>query len=122
MEQEKENKLPVVVYQKLGKAIPSHKQDCRTPFGKWVEGDPCRILIDPRQDRREMLDTIIHEVLHEALKETTEEGVVRISALVSEILWREGYRQIEDLNPRNYKKINSDNGQKRKNRRIAGKR
>lgn len=91
------NKLPVVVYKKLGRARPSHSSNkkSKTPYGQWVEGDPCQIMVDPRQEPEEMLDTIVHEVLHEALKETTEEGVERISNLISSVLWKEGYRKVQ---------------------------
>ena len=91
------NKLPIVVYKKLGSSRPNHtsKSSSKTPYGQWVEGDPCQIIVDPRQEPEEMLDTIIHEVLHEALKETTEEGVERISNLISSVLWKEGYRKVQ---------------------------
>ena len=95
MPEKETNKLPVVVYKKLGNARPKQVPNNKTPFGKWVEGEPCQILVDPRQEPEEMLDTIIHEVLHEALKETTEEGVERISNLISAVLWKEGYRKVQ---------------------------
>lgn len=97
MAEKETNKLPIVVYKKLGSSRPNHKSNrkSKTPYGQWVEGDPCQILVDPRQEPEEMLDTIVHEVLHEALKETTEEGVERISNLISSVLWKEGYRKVQ---------------------------
>ena len=95
MPEKETNKLPIVVYKKLGRARPKRIDNNKTPFGQWVEGDPCQIIVDPRQEPEEMLDTIIHEVLHEALKETTEEGVERISNLISSVLWKEGYRKVQ---------------------------
>lgn len=96
MAKEEDKKLPVVVYKKLGRYRPRIKDGkSKTAFGIWEEGDPCKIIVDPRQAPEEMLDTIIHEVLHEALKETTEEGVERIANLLSSVLWREGYRKVQ---------------------------
>jgi hypothetical protein len=42
-----------------------------------------------------MIDTLVHEILHEAQPEITEEGIERISNLISKTLWREGYRKVE---------------------------
>jgi hypothetical protein len=97
MPEKETDKLPIVVYKKLGNSRPSHtsKAKSKTPYGQWVEGEPCQILVDPRQAPKEMIDTIVHEVLHEALKETTEEGVERIANLISSVLWKEGYRKVQ---------------------------
>ena len=87
--------LPTVSYRNLGTGRPSHKKRSRTPFGIWKEGsagEAGKIVIDPRQTPYEMLDTLIHESLHEAQPEITEEGICRISRLLSKILWREGCR------------------------------
>lgn len=88
------DKLPKVVYVKLGSSRPKLQKNgqSRTPFGEWSEG---MIKIDPRQEPFEMLDTIVHEILHEAQPEINEEGIERISNLISKVLWREGYRKVE---------------------------
>ncbi len=90
---EQQNKeLPKVIYVNLGKGRPKVGKNgmSRTPFGTWDKG---LIKIDPRQAPDEMLDTLIHEILHEAQPEITEEGIERISNLISDTLWREGYRK-----------------------------
>lgn len=92
----KDDDLPEVLYQNLGSGRPSHKKNARTPFGLWKAGragKAGKIICDPRQSDYELLDTLIHESLHEAQPEITEEGIVRISRLISRILWREGYRK-----------------------------
>lgn len=85
--------LPKVVYVKLGSSRPRLQKNgkSKTPFGTWDKG---LIKIDPRQEPSEMLDTLVHELLHEAQPEITEEGIERISEMVSAVLWREGYRKI----------------------------
>lgn len=93
MKKRNDSNLPKIVYTKLGKEIPTHKKDCKTPFGIWCGNG--KIKIDPRQDAYEMLDTIIHESMHEAQPEINEEGIERISNLISAILWREGYRKTD---------------------------
>ena len=92
----KDKALPIITYKNLGSCRPAHKKGARTPFGIWNKGkpgEPGRIVIDPRQTRYELMDTIIHECLHEAQPEITEDGIVRISKLISRVLWKEGYRQ-----------------------------
>jgi hypothetical protein len=87
------SELPKVVYVKLGSSRPRYgNKPSRTPFGTWDKG---LIKIDPRQEPQEMLDTIVHEVLHEAQPEINEEGIERISNLISAVLWREGYRKTD---------------------------
>ena len=95
----KNNDLPTLVYRRLGVGRPSHKKGARTPFGIWTQGKDGlagRIEIDPRQSPYEMLDTICHEVMHEAQPEITEDGIERISRLLSRVLWQEGYRRVEN--------------------------
>lgn len=92
----KQPRLPKIVYEKLGSSRPSHKKGARTPFGIWKEGKgglPGKIVVDPRQSDYEMMDTLVHEVLHEAQPEITEDGIVRVSRLISRVLWKEGYRK-----------------------------
>lgn len=96
LKSDKSDGLPEVVYKNLGSSRPSHEKGARTPFGLWTKGragSPGKITVDPRQSAYEMLDTLVHESLHEAQPEITEEGIVRISRLISKILWREGYRK-----------------------------
>ena len=90
----KDDELPKVVYTKLGSSRPKLRKcgTSKTPFGTWDKG--C-IKIDPRQEPSEMIDTLVHEILHEAQPEITEEGIERISNLISKTLWREGYRKVE---------------------------
>jgi hypothetical protein len=90
----KDEELPKVVYTKLGSSRPKIRKcgTSKTPFGTWDKG--C-IKIDPRQEPSEMMDTLVHEILHEAQPEITEEGIERIANLISDILWREGYRKVE---------------------------
>jgi hypothetical protein len=86
--------LPKVVYAKLGSSRPKLQKNgkSKTPFGIWSDGI---IKVDPRQEPSEMLDTLVHEILHEAQPEITEEGIERISEMISAVLWREGYRKVE---------------------------
>lgn len=92
----RQDDLPEVIYKNLGSSRPSHEKGARTPFGLWRKGragSSGKITVDPRQSPYEMLDTLVHESLHEAQPEITEEGIVRISRLISKVLWREGYRK-----------------------------
>lgn len=52
------------------------------------------IEVDPRQDERERLDTIIHELLHLLLPGWSEREVIRGARWISQNLWREKYRRV----------------------------
>ena len=51
------------------------------------------IDVDPRQDERERLDTVVHEAIHLAMPWMKEEWVIISSAEISEILWKDKWRQ-----------------------------
>ena len=55
-----------------------------------------KIEIDPRLKAREYLYVLIHELTHMALPEANEEGVTRISELVSKGVWQQGFRRIKE--------------------------
>ena len=94
MSKDKPSELPKVIYTNLGRSRPKLEKNglSKTSFGTWDKGV---LKIDPRQEPKEMLDTIVHEILHEGLPELNEEGVERVSNLISEVLWREGYRKTQ---------------------------
>lgn len=52
------------------------------------------VEIDPRQNPKEYLDTVIHELLHVALPELSEAQVIQVSRLISSKLWKIGFRRI----------------------------
>lgn len=54
------------------------------------------VVVAKGLSERDRLGTLLHELVHVALPSTTEEGVERIAALLSRVLWRERYRR----NPR----------------------
>lgn len=53
-----------------------------------------KIEADPRQDSREMMDTLIHECLHELFRELSEETVAASASSIATVLWKCGYRRI----------------------------
>jgi hypothetical protein len=52
------------------------------------------IEVDPRQDNREMLDTIIHETLHLLNTRWKELKIRRQTRSIARALWKSGYRRI----------------------------
>lgn len=58
--------------------------------------DPPRIEIDPRQDSKEYMDTLIHEMLHHHFPKLSEKKVKKISKSLSSALWKKRYRRIEE--------------------------
>ena len=42
---------------------------------------------------KDRLGTLVHELLHVALPATAEEEVERITAVLTTVLWRQGYRR-----------------------------
>ena len=55
-----------------------------------------RMEIDPRQDSREYLDTLIHEALHARFPWMTEEEVIVSANVISDIVWKQNFRRIKE--------------------------
>lgn len=53
------------------------------------------IEIDPRQQSKRYLNTIIHEMLHHHFPQTSETEVTRIATIMANVLWKKRYRRIE---------------------------
>jgi len=53
------------------------------------------IVVDPRQDSKERLDTLIHEALHHIRPDWSENYVARTSRKIARIIWRDRWRRLE---------------------------
>jgi len=58
--------------------------------------DTGEIQIDPRQDSRNYMDTLIHEMLHCFFPDLEEEAVLSLSSKFTKELWKRGYRRIQE--------------------------
>lgn len=56
--------------------------------------DTCRIVIDPRQRQRQMLNTFVHELLHQIAPEWCESKISRAACSMTRVLWENNYRRI----------------------------
>ena len=56
------------------------------------------IYIDPRLKGRKMLEIVLHECLHILNKTDDEETIIRKSVTLTKVLWKEGYRKVDDSN------------------------
>ena len=54
------------------------------------------IYIDPRLKGRKKFEVIIHEVYHLLEPEASEEEVVEKSVILTKLLWRLGYRMVDN--------------------------
>jgi hypothetical protein len=54
------------------------------------------IEIDPRQRSRDRLDTVCHEVIHLLGPHLSEEIVISHANILSDALWRDRWRRIEN--------------------------
>jgi len=60
------------------------------------EGDDYTILISKsHRTEKSRLNTVVHEALHVGDFELTEADVRRLTSVVTEVLWREGYRRVK---------------------------
>lgn len=60
------------------------------------EGDDYTILINSNHGtERSRLNTVVHEALHVGDFDLTEAHVRSLTSVVTEVLWREGYRRIK---------------------------
>lgn len=55
-----------------------------------------RIEIDPRQDSKEYLNTLVHEALHSRFPWMSEEEVVNSSIAITDLIWAQNFRRIKD--------------------------
>jgi hypothetical protein len=73
-----------IVYRKLGR---------EQAYG--VASSDGVIEIDERIRSKKHLEVLIHEVLHILQPEDSEEQIVKKSIILTKILWKEGYRRID---------------------------
>jgi len=74
-----------IIYKKLGREK------------LWGEADlnDNTIFLDERLKGKKHLEILTHETLHLLLPEAEEDEIIRISATLIKILWKENYRRIE---------------------------
>lgn len=75
--------FPKVVVKKLGR---------QKLFGLALH-DLNEIHIDPRQTEREFMGTLLHEATHLAAPDLNEDAVERIEAVLTYVMWTQGYRR-----------------------------
>jgi len=73
-----------IVYRKLGK---------EQAYG--MASSDGIIEIDERLRSKKHLEVLIHEVLHILNPKDTEETIIKKSVALTKILWKEGYRRID---------------------------
>lgn len=54
-----------------------------------------RVDIDPRQEPRERLNTLLHETIHCIFPDMKENDAIRVATLMSDALWYDKYRRVE---------------------------
>ena len=60
------------------------------------EGDSYTIRINAKHSsEKSRLNTVVHEALHVGDFDLTEAHVRKLTAVVTEVLWREGYRRVK---------------------------
>ena len=56
------------------------------------------IYLDPRLKGKKHCEILIHEVLHLLNPTDDEKAIIRKSVTLTNILWKEGYRRVDDTN------------------------
>jgi hypothetical protein len=64
----------------------------------WGHADSYPLQIDERVKGKKHLEILVHESLHYLFPGLTEEEIVKKSILLTNTLWYEGYRRIDDDN------------------------
>lgn len=73
-----------IIYRKLGK---------EQAYG--ISSSDGVIEIDSRIRSKKHLEVLIHEVLHILQPEDTEDDIIKKSVTLTKILWKEGYRRVD---------------------------
>jgi len=74
-----------IIYKKLGKE-KAHG----------IASSDGEILIDSRLKGKKHLEILIHEVMHLLNPKDSEEAIIKKSITLTKILWKEGYRRIDN--------------------------
>ena len=56
------------------------------------------IYLDPRLKGKKHLEICLHEVLHILNPKDSELAIIRKSITLTKVLWKEGYRRVDDTN------------------------
>lgn len=56
------------------------------------------VYLDPRLKGKKHMEIILHECLHLLYPEDSEEAIVDKSVTLCKILWKEGYRRVDNSN------------------------
>ena len=76
-----------IIYRKLGK---------EQAYG--ISSSDGVIEIDERLKGKKHCEILIHEILHLLNPKDDEKTIIRKSVTLTKILWKEGYRRIDDTN------------------------
>lgn len=76
-----------IIYRKLGK---------EQAYG--ISSSDGVIEIDQRLKGKKHMEILIHEVLHLLNPKDDEKTIIRKSVTLTKILWKEGYRRVDDSN------------------------
>ena len=53
------------------------------------------VEIDPRQESKEYMDTLIHEMIHHFFPALPEKEVLKIATSMAKMLWKHRYRRLQ---------------------------
>ena len=76
-----------IIYRKLGK---------EQAYG--ISSSDGVIEIDQRLKGKKHMEILIHEILHLLNPKDDEKTIIRKSVTLTKILWKEGYRRVDDSN------------------------
>ena len=74
-----------IIYKKLGKE--------KAHGISFSDGE---VILDPRLKGKKHLEILLHEVLHLLNPTDDEKAIIRKSVTLTKVLWKEGYRKIDD--------------------------
>lgn len=63
----------------------------------WCIYDDQKILVDKRLEGETRLDVLIHELLHAHHPQLSEESVTQTATEIARVLWRLGYRGVDEV-------------------------
>jgi hypothetical protein len=76
-----------VIYKKLGR---------EKVFGYMDTDDLETIFVDSRLKGKKLMEVILHEAVHCLRPDWEEEEVVRVSTVLTRLLWEQGFRQVDN--------------------------
>jgi hypothetical protein len=91
--------MQVRLWMQVWRVLFVGREDLKQPFLGECDLNTKTIRVLKTLHGRERLDTLIHEMLHAVLPNKSERWVNQVATDISDVLWKNGYRNVREEKP-----------------------